>query len=291
MMTSDDGERDQQRGDQIARVLARAVGARGLGLAGGGLVGRLGPAELGDDPRGSAPSARLRPPRGGLRALRRGARRLEPALGARAATPRSVAASASPRSHSASDCSSVGVPCSSSATTRTSSSRACSNESDATSGRSSLAGHAFHPNSAASGPWRWPTSSDRSPDDAALASLSAISPSERARERSAPDRDDHAGCRRRLRGIPHDHAVGQVGDRVAARERRGGRERAQRSRAARPSRVRCVSSRRSIDARVRGRRCSHRCCERDVDHRLGGAQRRGASAAARAARCRAAPAG
>src|SRR5690606_2602916 len=39
---------------------------------------------------------------------------------------------ASPRSHSSRECSSVGEPCSSSATTRTSSSRAASNDSDST---------------------------------------------------------------------------------------------------------------------------------------------------------------
>ena len=83
----DDDERREQRGDEVAGGLARAVDARGLGLAGGGLVRRLGPAELGDD-AGSLRHQATVPSDGGAAALRRSARRRAGAW-RRAATPRS----------------------------------------------------------------------------------------------------------------------------------------------------------------------------------------------------------
>src|SRR5690606_5545060 len=116
-------------------------------------------------------------------------------------------------SHSASECSSVGAPCSSSETTRTSSSRACSKDSDATSGASlgavmpPILGAVLHR------PGRLPAG-----DLAAR----------HRRERPAADRDDDLGTVRRLLRITHDLPALQLRDRVAARERRTGGERPQR---------------------------------------------------------------
>src|SRR5690606_23546533 len=193
--------------DEVAEALALPIALGVLGLAGRLLLGSLGAAEVRGDAgfallRGHQPSASADAcSSASARAASR--RRFAPS-----SHSSQRAASASPRSQRASECSSVGAPCSSSDTTRTSSSRACSNERVETSGA-------------------W----------SGIVSILLFVVGARRRRRAPRRRAQRAAVEQHREigsfgggfGRAEDRAAGPLRDRVAALQRRGGGEGAERS--------------------------------------------------------------